>query len=70
VNNYDALRACVRLRQARSYIEVSIRRLEREQREQPQNTRLPEILALLERTLDELDQASKLLNPPMTADSE
>jgi len=62
VNQYDIVRAAVRIREAHSYAEVVARRLQRELRDRPGSTRLVEALDLQRRVLDELDEAGRLLN--------
>jgi len=62
VNQYNVVRAAVRLREARSYAEVVARCLKRELRDRPGSTRLVEALDLQRRVLDELDEAGRLLN--------
>jgi len=62
MSSYDELRACVRLRQVYSYVKTTVRRIQRELRDQPENERLMEMLELQRRALDELKRIGRLLN--------
>jgi len=62
MSSYDELRACVRLRQVYSYVKTTVRRIQRELRDQPENERLTEMLELQQGALDELERIGRLLN--------